>query len=117
MNNFLAIDQGTTSTRAILFDKSLNVVKSFSEKLCTSFPNSGWVEQEPLKILQSVKNTINKIASIDIVGIGITNQRETVVIWDRSTGLPIYNAIIWQDRRTAVRCVELKKMGYEKFIK
>ena len=117
MNNFLAIDQGTTSTRAILFDKSLNVVKSFSEKLCTSFPNSGWVEQEPLKILQSVKNTINKIASIDIVGIGITNQRETVVIWDRSTGLPIYNAIIWQDRRTAVRCAELKKMGYEKFIK
>ena len=117
MNTFLAIDQGTTSTRAILFDKSLNVVKSFSEKLCTSFPNSGWVEQEPLKILQSVKNTINKIASIDIVGIGITNQRETVVIWDRSTGLPIYNAIIWQDRRTAVRCAELKKMGYEKFIK
>ena len=117
MNNFLAIDQGTTSTRAILFDKSLNVVNSFSEKLATSFPNSGWVEQEPLKILQSVKNTINKTASIDIVGIGITNQRETVVIWDRSTGLPIYNAIIWQDRRTAVRCAELKKMGYEKFIK
>ena len=117
MNNFLAIDQGTTSTRAILFDEFLNVVKSYSEILDTSFPNSGWVEQEPLKILQSVKNTINKTASIDIVGIGITNQRETVVIWDRSTGLPIYNAIIWQDRRTAVRCAELKKMGYEKFIK
>ena len=117
MNNFLAIDQGTTSTRAILFDEFLNVVKSYSEILDTSFPNSGWVEQEPLKILQSVKNTINKTASIDIVGIGITNQRETVVIWDRSTGLPIYNAIVWQDRRTAVRCAELKKMGYEKIIK
>mgnify|MGYP003687826029 CR=1 FL=1 len=77
MNNFLAIDQGTTSTRAILFDEFLNVVKSYSEILDTSFPNSGWVEQEPLKILQSVKNTINKTASIDIVGIGITTVSYT----------------------------------------
>ena len=117
MTNFLAIDQGTTSTRAVLFDKSLNVVKICNEKLNSSFPNPGWLEQEPLKILQSVKNTINKIASTDVVGIGITNQRETVVIWDRSTGSPIYNAIVWQDRRTAVHCDEMKKMGYERFIK
>jgi glycerol kinase len=117
MTKFLAIDQGTTSTKAIVFDESLSSLKRYSEKIDTMFPKSGWVEQKPQNILQTVKSAINKTISDDVVGLGITNQRETVVIWDRASGNPIYNAIVWQDRRTASRCKELKNLGYEQIVK
>ena len=117
MTKFLAIDQGTTSTKAIVFDESLSSLKRYSEKIDTIFPKSGWVEQKPQNILQTVKSTINKTISDDVVGLGITNQRETVVIWDRVSGNPIYNAIVWQDRRTASRCKELRNLGYEQIVK
>jgi glycerol kinase len=89
MTKFLAIDQGTTSTKAIVFDESLSSLKRYSEKIDTMFPKSGWVEQKPQNILQTVKSAINKTISDDVVGLGITNQRETVVIWDRASGNPI----------------------------
>ena len=117
MTKFLAIDQGTTSTKAIVFDESLSSLKRYSEKIDTMFPKSGWVEQKPQNILQTVKSAINKTISDDVVGLGITNQRETVVIWDRASGNPIYNAIVWQDRRTASRCKELRNLGYEQIVK
>ncbi|MDF1699191.1 MAG: glycerol kinase GlpK [Saprospiraceae bacterium] len=113
----LAIDQGTTSSRAIVFDEVGNIVSSAQEEFTQYFPKPGWVEHDPMEIWTTqsaivVKAIENGNLSTDaIAAIGITNQRETVVVWDRSTGKPIYNAIVWQDKRTAEYCDELKAAG------
>ncbi len=115
----LAIDQGTTSSRAILFDQDYSV-RSVSQKEFTQhFPRSGWVEHDADEIWESVVSTCRKAmneagaTAPDIAAIGITNQRETVVVWDRETGEPIHRAIVWQDRRTAEACAALKDDGRE----
>lgn len=118
--NILAIDQGTTSTRAVVFDKTMKIVGASQKEFKQYFPQSGWVEHDAEEIWESVVFTMKdalKRASIncdDIDAIGMTNQRETVVIWDRATGAPIHKAIVWQDRRTAKMCDELKAKGLEK---
>ncbi|WP_407492142.1 glycerol kinase GlpK [Pseudooceanicola sp. MF1-13] len=119
MRYILAIDQGTTSSRAILFDDKLSPVASAQEEFAQHYPRSGWVEHDPLDIWGSVASTSRAVlerAGIgveDIAGIGITNQRETTLIWDRSTGKPLGNAIVWQDRRTSDICHTLKDQGHE----
>ncbi|RVD70484.1 MAG: glycerol kinase GlpK [Mesorhizobium sp.] len=116
----LAIDQGTTSSRAILFDDQMKVAGAGQQEFNQYYPASGWVEHDPQEIWASVVATVKaalKAASrnaSDVAAIGITNQRETVVIWDKATGKPIHNAIVWQDRRTAPLCQKLKKQGLEK---
>ncbi|MBZ9677783.1 glycerol kinase GlpK [Mesorhizobium sp. ES1-1] len=116
----LAIDQGTTSTRAILFDGHMNIVGSGQKEFTQHYPASGWVEHDPediwASVLATVKLALKKAGrhASDVAALGITNQRETVVIWDRATGKPIHNAIVWQDRRTAPLCQKLKKQGLEK---
>ncbi|RWQ35179.1 MAG: glycerol kinase [Mesorhizobium sp.] len=121
MSSFiLAIDQGTTSSRAILFDREMKVVGSGQKEFTQHYPASGWVEHDPEEIWSSVVATVKAALksagrdASDVAAIGITNQRETVVIWDRATGKPIHNAIVWQDRRTAPLCQKLKKQGLEK---
>src|SRR6266446_2878216 len=104
----LAIDQGTTSTRAILFDPSGAVLHTARRELRQIYPRPGWVEHDPEEIWQAVVATCREaIASAKgraIAAIGITNQRETTLLWDRATGHPVHNAIVWQDRRTAELC-------------
>ena len=118
----LAIDQGTTSTRAIVFDASGRPVASAQKELPQIFPKPGWVEHDAEEIWSATVEVCRgalakaKLKPADLAGIGITNQRETTVVWDRATGKPIYNAIVWQDRRTADRCAELKKAGHEKAV-
>ncbi|MGB8814246.1 MAG: glycerol kinase GlpK [Paracoccaceae bacterium] len=122
MKHILAIDQGTTSSRAIVFDARLRVVASAQEEFVQIFPASGWVEHDPSDLWSTVAGTaraaIEKagINVADIAAIGITNQRETTIIWDRATGQPIHNAIVWQDRRTADICDALKAAGHEAMI-
>lgn len=116
------MDQGTTSSRAIIFDPSYSVVALAQEEFQQHFPNSGWVEHRPADIWRTTLNTakaaITKagISPKQIAAIGITNQRETTLIWDRKTGEPAYNAIVWQDRRTAEYCNGLKSQGHEPSI-
>ncbi|RWO18718.1 MAG: glycerol kinase GlpK [Mesorhizobium sp.] len=116
----LSIDQGTTSSRAIVFDGSMKLVGSGQKEFAQHYPASGWVEHDPEEIWDTVISTCKAALAAagrkaaDIAAIGITNQRETVVIWDRATGRPIHNAIVWQDRRTAPLCQKLKKQGLEK---
>lgn len=115
----LAIDQGTTSSRAIVFNGDRKVVGVGQEEFVQIFPQDGWVEHDPEEIWESVVSTIKtalteaKVGAEQIAAIGITNQRETVVIWDRATGRPIHNAIVWQDRRTSATCAELRHAGHE----
>ncbi len=113
MKYILAIDQGTTGSRAIVYDKTGRKIASAYEEFPQYFPKPGWVEHKPEEIWQSVNNSLQKVlAQIpenSISAIGITNQRETTVVWDRFTGKPVYNAIVWQCRRTSGRCAELKK--------
>ena len=115
----LAIDQGTTSTRAIVYDKKLNPKARAQKEFKQFFPASGWVEHDPEEIwktaLVTVRSALRKagVAGRDIASIGITNQRETVVVWDRKTGKPVHKAIVWQDRRTAEFCKDLKAAGHE----
>jgi len=122
MTHILAIDQGTTSSRAILFDAELRPVASAQEEFPQSYPSPGWVEHDPADLWSTVAGTaraaIEKagIAATSIAAIGITNQRETTLIWDRATGQPIYPAIVWQDRRTADTCAALKAAGHEAMI-
>ncbi|MDQ6434518.1 glycerol kinase GlpK [Mesorhizobium sp. LHD-90] len=120
MSNFiLAIDQGTTSTRSIVFDGAMKPVGSSQKEFSQHYPASGWVEHDPDEIWETVLSSIRgalhhaKIEARQLAGIGITNQRETVVIWDKATGKPIHNAIVWQDRRTAPLCHRLKEEGFE----
>ncbi len=116
----LALDQGTTSSRAILFDKNGNAIASAQKEFKQYFPKPGWVEHDPMEIwnsqLEVARQVLNenKVSAKDIAAIGITNQRETTVVWNRATGKPIHNAIVWQDRRTASICDKLKKKGLEK---
>ena len=118
----IAIDQGTTSTRAIAFDAGLRPLATVQKELRQFYPAPGEVEHDPEEIWAAVVATVRavmaqaKIAPGDIAGIGITNQRETSVIWDRQTGKPIHNAIVWQDRRTAEYCESLRQAGYESGI-
>ena len=115
----LAIDQGTTSTRAIVFDASFRVVGVAQEEFGQILPQSGWVEHDPEEIWRTVLATVKRaladasLSAADIAGLGITNQRETTIIWERDTGRPIHNAIVWQDRRTAERCRQLVRDGAE----
>jgi glycerol kinase len=118
----LAIDQGTTSTRAIVFDATGRPVAAAQKELPQIFPKPGWVEHDPEEIWSATVEVCRqalakaKLQPADLAGIGITNQRETTVVWDRATGKPVHNAIVWQDRRTAERCAELKKAGHEKAV-
>ena len=122
MTHILAIDQGTTSSRAILFDQALRPVASAQEEFTQHFPASGWVEHDASDLWSTVAATaraaIEKLGqgADDIAAIGITNQRETTVLWDRATGRALYRAIVWQDRRTADLCDRLKADGHEAMI-
>ena len=122
MTYILAIDQGTTSSRAIVFDQSMGVTATAQEEFTQHFPQSGWVEHDVSDIWASTASTcrgaIEKagITVADIAAIGITNQRETTLVWDRDTGAPIHNAIVWQDRRTSDMCAALKAEGFEDVI-
>jgi glycerol kinase len=119
----LSFDQGTTSSRAILFDHSGTIISEARKEFTQIFPQPGWVEHEPMEIwstqLGVAAEAISKagLTMKDIRSIGITNQRETTIVWDRVTGEPVYNAIVWQDRRTAAYCDELKAAGWEKSIR
>ncbi len=119
----ISLDQGTTSSRAVLFDEKGSIVNISQKEFTQIFPKSGWVEHDPNEILSSQLDVLkqliteNKIAATDIVAIGITNQRETTIIWDKDTGEPIYNAIVWQDKRTANICEALKSEGLESYVK
>ena len=119
----IALDQGTTSSRAVAFDHMGRYVGSVNKEFMQFFPSPGWVEHDPYDILQSQMGALFEllkkysIKGEDIAAIGITNQRETVVVWDKLTGKPVYNAIVWQCRRTADICEQLKKNGYTDIIK
>ena len=122
MTYILAIDQGTTSSRAILFDAAMQVTATAQEEFPQIYPASGWVEHDPADLWSTVAGTARAVierAGIDtseIAAIGITNQRETTLVWDRETGQPIHNAIVWQDRRTALLCQQLKDAGLEPMV-
>jgi glycerol kinase len=122
MTHILAIDQGTTSSRAIVFDASLRPVAQAQEEFPQVYPRPGWVEHDPADLWSTVAGTaraaIEKagITADSIAAIGITNQRETTLLWDRATGKPLHNAIVWQDRRTADTCTALKAAGHEAMI-
>lgn len=119
----LAIDQGTTSSRSVLFDESGHLVDISQREFEQIYPQPGWVEHDPEEILQTQFGTLsevmdrNNVLPTEIVAIGITNQRETTVVWDRSTGKAIYNAIVWQDRRTAPICEDLKSLAWGDYVK
>ena len=118
----VAIDQGTTSTRSILFDKLCNITSQHQIETQQYFPRNAWVEQNPMDIwnntLKTIRQAINiaGLSSTRIAAMGISNQRETTVIWHRETGVPIYNAIVWLDRRTEDDCKLLKSRGFSKLI-
>lgn len=122
MTYVIAIDQGTTSSRAIVFNDKLRVTASAQQEFTQHFPSSGWVEHEPEDIWASVVDTTRDamakagLTAADITAIGITNQRETTLVWDKATGEPIHRAIVWQDRRTAPFCAELREAGHDKTI-
>jgi glycerol kinase len=119
----IALDQGTTSSRAVLFDEQGQIKGIAQQEFRQIFPQSGWVEHDPEEIWNSQLDVLmkviqsNKVSPSSIAGIGITNQRETTVIWDRKTGEAVYNAIVWQDKRTAPICEELKSRGLVDYVK
>ena len=119
----LALDQGTTSSRAILYDREGKVVKITQKEFTQIYPKAGWVEHDPMEIWGSQSGVVSEIlattgiASEEIAAIGITNQRETTVVWEKQTGKPVYNAIVWQCRRTSAICDELKARGLENYIR
>lgn len=119
----LALDQGTTSCRAIIFDKQGKIVSVSQKEFTQTYPNPGWVEHNAKEIWETQKEVMlevvknNGISPEDISAIGITNQRETAVVWDKNTGEPVYNAIVWQSRQTAEICEDLKKSGIDDYIK
>ena len=122
MTHILAIDQGTTSSRAILFDSDMRVAATAQEEFPQHFPRSGWVEHDPGDLWSTTAGTCRAVIEKaglrpdDIAAIGITNQRETTLVWDAKTGKPLHNAIVWQDRRTADFCRQLRKSGDDKII-
>jgi glycerol kinase len=122
MTHILAIDQGTTSSRALVFDKDIQVKATAQQEFAQHFPHSGWVEHDPANLwsttVQTCRDAIAKagLQASDISAIGITNQRETTLVWDAQTGTPIHNAIVWQDRRTADYCRSLRDAGHDQMI-
>ena len=121
-NYILSFDQGTTSSRAIVFDKKGSIISVAQKEFTQIFPQPGWVEHDANEIwstqLGVAAEAITKagLTVKDMAAIGITNQRETTVVWDRNTGMPIHNAIVWQDRRTAEFCDRLKTAGKHQLI-
>ena len=121
--SILALDQGTTSSRAIIFNHDGRAVTALNQEFQPHYPRPGWVEHNPEDIWDSQLNVARKVlgekglGAGDIAAIGITNQRETTVVWDKSTGRPVYNAIVWQDRRTAEYCDQLKREGWEQRVR
>src|SRR5438105_13681649 len=111
----LSLDQGTTSSRAIVFDHAGNIISIAQKEFTQLYPQPGWVEHDPAEIWSSqlsvAVEAVSKagLKTTDMAAIGITNQRETTIVWDKETGLPIYKAIVWQDRRTAAYCDQLKQ--------
>src|ERR1700749_412487 len=122
MSHILAIDQGTTSSRAIVFRKDISIASVAQQEFPQHFPASGWVEHEPEDIWTSTiavcREALKKanLGAKDIAAIGITNQRETTMVWDRATGKAVHRAIVWQDRRTSDICAKLKSAGHEPVI-
>lgn len=120
----IALDQGTTSSRAIIFDSDQKIVGVAQKEFTQIYPKEGWVEHDPMEIWSSQSGVLAEViartgvSQHDIIGIGITNQRETTIVWDKNTGKPVYNAIVWQCRRTAKICDELKKIeGLDEYVK
>ena len=119
----LSLDQGTTSSRAVIFDHAGKIVSMAQHEVDQKYPDTGWVEHDPIEILTSQLNAAVEVLTRanlrprDLAAIGIANQRETTIVWDRETGKPIYNAIVWQDRRTADLCRQLREGGYENEVR
>ena len=118
----LAIDQGTSSSRIVVYGPDLDVIASEQQEFAQIYPQPGWVEHDPEAIWASVtsvtRGAMRKagVDAADIMAVGVTNQRETTVIWDRDSGEPVYNAIVWQDRRTAAYCEARKREGHEQAV-
>ena len=123
MRHVIALDQGTTSSRAIIFDEAGRPVASAQQEFRQHYPEPGWVEHDPEEIWRTQREVAREalrssgLKPEDLVACGIANQRETTLVWDRQTGKPVYNAIVWQDRRTAAMCRELKEVGAESLVK
>ena len=119
----VALDQGTTSSRAVVLDHDANIVAVSQREFTQIYPKAGWVEHDPMEIWSSQSSTLVEVLakadinSDQIAGIGITNQRETTIVWEKETGKPIYNAIVWQCRRTADIYEKLKRDGLEEYIR
>lgn len=119
----IALDQGTTSSRSVLFNEAGQIVDIAQQEFTQIFPQPGWVEHDPMEILSSQMATLsgliskNRVKASEIAAIGITNQRETAVVWNKHTGKPVFNAIVWQDKRTAPICEELKTAGLEQHVR
>ena len=122
MDAYISIDQGTTSSRAILFGEDGTILNSFQKEFKQIYPKPGWVEHNPEEIWETTKSVLGDLYNSEIAkknnirGIGITNQRETTIVWDKKTGKPLYNAIVWQDRRTSDFCKKLVESGLEKKV-
>ena len=116
MKSLLAIDQGTTSSRAIRFGADLAILQTEQREFAQHYPQAGWVEHDPEEIWSTTLAVTRAAMADDVAAIGITNQRETIVLWDRATGAPLHNAIVWQDRRTADRCAALRADGVEPMV-
>src|SRR5512138_3701015 len=123
MRHVLALDQGTTSSRAILFDEEGKAVSVAQREFPQLYPQPGWVEHDPVEIFRGQRAVGREVLQksnvplSDVMAVGIANQRETTVIWDRQTGEPIHNAIVWQDRRTTAICERLKQDGAEETVR
>ena len=119
----LALDQGTTSSRAILFDVAGNAVASQAHEFKQHYPQPGWVEHDPLEIwdtqVRAARGALSRaqVRADEVIALGITNQRETTVVWERATGRPIYPAIVWQSRQTVELCEELVRRGLEPVVR
>ena len=119
----IALDQGTTSSRAIVFDKNGHIVGSSQREFTQIYPKAGWVEHDPMEIWATQSSMLTEVLAKtgikpeEVASIGITNQRETTIVWEKSTGKPVYNAIVWQCRRTASICDDIKKQGHEEYIR
>ena len=119
MKHFLSIDQGTTSSRAVVFNNNLESVSSSQEEYDLTYPKNGWVEVDPKNILDTVMRSVDNLninENLTIESCGITNQRETTILWEKESGSPIYPGIVWQDRRTIDYCMDLKELGHEPTI-
>lgn len=123
MKYIIALDQGTTSSRAVLVNEKAEIVGIVQKEFTQIFPQPGWVEHDPNEILKTQMSVLselignNKLSQASLIAFGITNQRETTVVWDRKTGRPVYNAIVWQDKRTASTCEELKSRGLTDYVR